>query len=96
MKYVDKSAKYKQKLEEKLEIKLDQIAETIQKNAKSDCPVKTGALRDSIDINKGNLQRTIGSNKNYAYYQEMGTRKIAPKAFLRRALYSTVYKLFNF
>ena len=53
-------------------------------------PVKTGRLRNSIHIIRMKRRRLIGSTVPYAFWVEMGTRKIAPRAYLRRALRKTL------
>jgi len=52
------------------------------------CPVKTGTARRSIthDIAPDGKSAKVGSNVEYFPYIEMGTRKMAAHAPLRRAL----------
>jgi len=67
--------------------KLDAVANEIKIEAKTNAPVKTGRLRDSIDvIIVSENKRLIGSDVPYAWFVEMGTRKQRPRAYLRRAL----------
>lgn len=48
---------------------------SIEARAKALAPVDTGALRNSIQTEiKGPLQATVGTNLEYAAYQEFGTR----------------------
>jgi len=62
-------------------------AQEIKEQAKINAPKKSGDLANSIEIVPVNkLKVKIGSNLPYAIYQELGTRKIAPVAYLRRAL----------
>lgn len=62
--------------------------------AKQNCPVDTGRLRDSITWELGGsgalLEGRVGSNVEYAPYVELGTRHMAPRAFLRNAISSVV------
>ena len=75
--------------------KLEESAIVVDELAKTNCPVKTGALRDSIyqTTDKTDLVSYIGSEKPYAFYVEMGTRKFAPRAYLRRALSDAINKI---
>jgi hypothetical protein len=62
------------------------------------CPVKSGALRESIEIKEKDYGNSINSDKkvivgtsvDYGLYVEMGTRKMSPKSFLRASLDSLV------
>lgn len=70
-----------------------------EKNAKQNAPVDTSKLKNSITniVDAGELEVIIGSNVEYAKYQEYGTGRnsdvggnseiggIKPKRFLRRA-----------
>jgi HK97 gp10 family phage protein len=60
------------------------VAETY---AKKDAPVDTGRLRNSIAhiVEKSESVAYIGTNVEYAPYQEFGTSKISAKHFLRNA-----------
>lgn len=61
------------------------VAETY---AKKDAPVDTGRLRNSIghDVDKEEPAAYIGTNVEYAPYQEFGTRRgVKAKHFLRNA-----------
>lgn len=66
---------------------LQHIADQVRDDAKAGCPVKTGALKESIeDEVVGNVAR-VGSNKKYAGYVEEGTRHMRAQPYLRPALY---------
>lgn len=58
--------------------------------AKRDCPVDTGRLRSSIDINlvnrNGSVVIRVGSDVQYARYVNDGTRYMAGRPFLTNAL----------
>lgn len=58
-----------------------------QASAPGDPPaVDTGRLRSSYDFQTGPDYVDIGSNVEYAPYLEFGTRTIAPRPHLRRAV----------
>ncbi len=63
-----------------------QIAESalnIQMGAKKRCPVRTGALRNSITVDfYGKMSAQIGPHMPYAPYVEYGTRKMAAQPYL--------------
>ena len=62
-------------------------AEAVLKDAQSKVPVKTGALRDSLKINKvSDTKYEVGSDLNYSIFIELGTRNMNGKHFLRKAL----------
>lgn len=55
----------------------------IQLGAKRRCPVRTGALRNSITVDfYGTMSAEIGPHMPYAPYVEFGTRKMAAQPFL--------------
>lgn len=62
----------------------------VERRAKHLCPVDTGRLRSSITheagVDAGGLVGRVGTDVNYAPYVELGTRRLAPRAFLRGAL----------
>lgn len=62
----------------------------IERRAKQLCPVDTGNLRASINHAVGQDSRgpyvVIGSQVEYAIYQELGTRRMAAQPFLRPAM----------
>lgn len=64
-----------------------QIAEAILADAKAECPVKTGRLRDSLRIVEDDDALFIGSDLDYVRYVEDGTSRMKGRHFLRRALY---------
>jgi HK97 gp10 family phage protein len=67
---------------------LDQWAKDLEKTAKELAPVRTGHLRDSIEskVNthsgKAWVQIKQGQTREYAYYVEKGTSKMADQPFL--------------
>jgi HK97 gp10 family phage protein len=73
--------------------KLEESAEIVKTNAQIECPVKTGRLRNSIDetTDKTILKSYIGtSDVPYAYFVEVGTRKMTPRKYLRKGLYASI------
>lgn len=59
-------------------------AVNVQRGAKDECPVKTGRLRSSIglDIERGGLEVSVGTNVNYAPHVELGTKFMEARPFL--------------
>jgi HK97 gp10 family phage protein len=53
-----------------------------QAESKKLAPVDTGRLRSSIQYNPGHLECTVGTNVEYAIFQELGTRHVPPHPFL--------------
>ena len=74
--------------EEKARAKaLEMIGGKAETYAKRLCPVDTGRLRNSITharLDKNT--EVVGSNVDYAPYVELGTHKMAARAFLRPAV----------
>lgn len=65
---------------------LKKTAEKIRDDAKRIVPVRTGTLRNSIDINKLNeFEYSIGSDLYYAGFVEYGTIKMKPSPYMRQA-----------
>jgi HK97 gp10 family phage protein len=52
--------------------------------ARQEAPVKTGALRDSITVEDNGIEGgvSLGAGVEYAIFQELGTRHIAPHPFV--------------
>lgn len=57
-------------------------AEVVADNARSVCPVDTGALRDSIAVTQSGTNAEISANTDYAAYVEFGTSKMAAQPYL--------------
>lgn len=57
-------------------------ADAVCNNAKSICPVDTGALRDSISVSAAGNRAEISANTDYAAYVEFGTSQMAPQPYL--------------
>ena len=65
---------------------IKRTAFAIEAEAKTLAPVDTGLLRNSIQTNiEAPTKATIGTNVEYAPYQEFGTRHQKGKAFLTPA-----------
>ena len=67
---------------------LEIIGGQAETNAKALCPVDTGRLRNSIThmVDDEEKSAIIGTNVEYAPYVELGTVKMAPRAYLRPAI----------
>jgi HK97 gp10 family phage protein len=66
---------------------LDKSALMVLRSAQQKCPVRTGNLRASLtkEVSKDDLYAVVGTKVHYAPYVEYGTRKMAPRAYLRPA-----------
>ncbi len=66
---------------------LDAAALLVLRSAQQKCPVRTGNLRASLtkEVSKDDLYAVVGTKVHYAPYIEYGTRKMAPRAYLRPA-----------
>lgn len=66
----------------------------VETEAKRLCPVATGRLRGSIThvmgVENGGQVAYVGSNVEYAIYQELGTYKMGARPYLRPALQSVM------
>lgn len=79
-------------INDKIDGNLYETGEIVVSRARQLAPVRTGALRDSIDYiilhgesgERSELRITIG--EPYGIYQEFGTRNISPHPFIRPAL----------
>lgn len=61
-------------------------AEAMKNVARARCPVRTGRLRDSIYAKVRSWVIRLGAAVPYAVYQEIGTRRIRGRHFLRNAV----------
>lgn len=59
-----------------------QAAERIANNARSRVPVRTGALRDSIEVTRADEAYEVGPTEFYGRFVEYGTWKDAPQPFM--------------
>ncbi|NIQ88964.1 MAG: HK97 gp10 family phage protein [Deltaproteobacteria bacterium] len=72
----------------------------VQRDGRRNAPVDTGRLRSSITpevVMQGQIvQGIVGSNVEYAPYQEFGTRRGVPaRRYLQRALEANADKIFR-
>jgi HK97 gp10 family phage protein len=70
-------------------------AEAMKNTAKARCPVRTGRLRDSIYAKVRDWILQLGATAPYAIYQELGTRYIRPRQFLKNAVWLRMQSLVN-
>jgi hypothetical protein len=84
---------FEEQLHTKMGVALDLTAGRIETDAKEICPVLSGALQRSIrhETDTMDLKADIGSDLEYALYQEEGTRYMQAanggRGFLKPALY---------
>ncbi|MGN0657908.1 MAG: hypothetical protein ACI4KR_14060 [Ruminiclostridium sp.] len=72
--------------ENEIDTALQKTAELAFLEAKTCCPVRTGRLKNSIQLNcKGN-SAVIGTDVEYAAAVELGTERQQPKSFLGRGI----------
>ena len=81
----------KRKVHEAMEFE----AEAMKNVARARCPVRTGRLRDSIYAKVQDWILQLGATAPYAIYQELGTRHIRPRAFLKNAVWLRMQSLVN-
>lgn len=66
------------------------IADRIAKGFTPDDPLlRTGDLRDSIEVQTEGNEAVVGSVSEIAMYQELGTEKMPPRAFLGPAAFDS-------
>lgn len=70
----------------KLDKALEIIGLTAEAYAKTNCPVDTGNLRNSITHRTGENYVAIGTNVEYAPYVEMGTSSMKARPYLQPAI----------
>jgi len=70
-------------------------AEAMKNIARARCPVRTGRLRDSIYAKVRDWILQLGATAPYAIYQELGTRYIRPRRFLKNAVSLRMQSLIN-
>jgi len=81
--------------------KLEESGEVVRDKAKSNCPVKTGRLRDSITsyTDKEDLSAIIYTDVSYAPYNEYGhkikgsTKTVPPNPFMRNGLMESINRI---
>ena len=70
-------------------------ADAMKNIARARCPVRTGRLRDSIYAKVRDWILELGATAPYAIYQELGTRYIRPREFLKNAVSLRMQSLIN-
>lgn len=90
--FIEKALK---KIDQDIIDKLQLTGELVSGAAKKNSPVKTGALRNSIDfdVDKKEQAVRIGTNLFYAPWIELGTKFIKPQWYLTRALGENIGKI---
>lgn len=85
VKITDHSVEVKAKIEAALEKGLEECGIQAESYAKALAPVDTGRLRNSISHAVDGDTAYIGTNVEYASYQELGTSKMSAHPFLKPA-----------
>jgi len=89
------------KIEKDILNKLEEVGQLVSAKAKTNAPVITGALRDSIDYEIIKVAETVrvGTNIPYGPIVELGLGRLKyPRFFLKRALEESkgrIIKIFN-
>lgn len=86
IKITDNSAEVLRSLTSAKERALEAIGLQAEGYAKMLAPVDTGRLRNSISHTTNDEAAYIGTNVEYAAYQELGTSKMAAQPYLRPAV----------
>lgn len=85
-----------EKIQQALTLGLDAVGRDAASVAREMAPYRTGALRNSITnaVDPEELAAYIGTNLNYAIYQEFGTSRISGKHFIKAGatLHSAEYE----
>lgn len=92
--FKDNSAQFKSKLEAACMRGMEAVGRQGSANAARLAPVDTGRLKNSItfETSKGGnvFKSTIGTNVEYAKYQEYGTSRMRAQPFLRPAITNNI------
>lgn len=67
---------------------IGQGAQTVCESAKSLCPVDTGLLQSSINVQPAGNTAVISADTEYAVFVEFGTSKMAAQPYLVRPLFT--------
>ena len=86
-------------LQKTILMKFTESSEVMEQNIKAECPVITGKLVNSIDrnmdVNGETMTARITAKAPYAWFVEMGTVKMAARAFMRRGLANSIPAIQN-
>ena len=74
---------------------IGQVAQTVCESAKSLCPVDTGRLQSSINVQPGGNTAVISADTEYAVFVEFGTSKMAAQPYLVPALLSNTQAILS-
>lgn len=74
---------------------IGQGAQTVCESAKSLCPVDTGRLQSSINVQSGGNTAAISADTEYAVFVEFGTSKMAAQPYLVPALLSNTQAILS-
>ena len=72
--------------ENEINTALQKTAELAFFEAKTCCPVRTGRLKNSIQLSRKGNTAVIGTDVEYAPAVELGTERQQPKSFLGRGI----------
>ena len=67
-------------------------------NARNRAPVRTGRLRDSLELkdrDRVNMSITAGTDVEYAHFPEFGTVKMHARPYWRPAIWEAFYRIMD-
>jgi len=91
----EKLARLDESMKRKVHEAMQFEAEGMKNIARARCTVKTGYLRASIYARVQDWILQLGATAPYAVYQELGTRYIRPREFLKNAVWLRMQSLIN-
>lgn len=87
----DNSARIKAELQKRVNQAVAKAAADVEANAKTDAPIDTGWLRNSIGmLQRGEADWMVGVGASYGRYVEFGTYKVPARPFLMPAFEKTI------
>jgi len=82
-------------MKERVQQRLQELAESIKETAQSKAPVRTGYLRSTIFSKVSEWNVRVGASAPYAAYVEFGTRFMHGRRFLSQAVETHRLQLVN-
>ncbi len=90
VKFTSHATERLQEINQQIEKGMTKACVLVERDAKKNAPIDTGRLRNSIthrlETETGQIIGIVGTNVEYASFQEFGTSKMAAQPFLFPAL----------